>query len=63
MPRKHSGIYIVFCLFRAAPATYGGSQARGRMGDVDASLLHSHGVAGSELHLQPTPQLMAMLDP
>ena len=33
---------------------YGGSQARG--------LHHSHSNKGSELHLQPTPQFIAMLD-
>ena len=30
---------------------------------VEASLCHSYSSAGSELHLQPTPQLTAMLDP
>jgi len=40
-----------------------GSQARGPIGTVDASLCHSHSNAGSEPHLQPTPQLTATLDP
>ena len=40
---------------------YGGSQARGRIGSVAASLLQSHSNAGSELPLRPTPQLMATL--
>ena len=39
--------------------SYGGSQARGRIRSTAASLNHSHSKAGSELHLQPTPQLMA----
>ena len=36
------------CLFRAASAAYGGSQARGLMGAVASSLHHSHSNAGSE---------------
>ena len=52
-----------YLLFRAAPAAYGGSQARGRVGAIAAGLHHSHSNAGSELHLWPTPQLMAMTDP
>ena len=50
-------------LFRGAPMAYGGSQARGPIGAIAASLHHSHSNAGSEPCLQPTPQLMAMLDP
>ena len=45
--------------FRAARMEYGGSQARGRIGAIAASLHHSN--ARSELHLWR--QLMAMLDP
>ena len=52
-----------FLLFRAALVAYGGSQARGPIGAVAAGLHHSHGNAGSEPHLQPIPQLMAMPDP
>ena len=37
-----------FCLFRAAPAAYGGSQARGLVGAVAAGLHHSHSNAGSQ---------------
>ena len=53
-----------FCLFffRAPLLAYGGSQARGGIGAVAASLHHSHSNARSELNLRPTPQLMAMLD-
>ena len=50
-------------LFRAALVAYGGSQARGRIGATAAGLHHSHGNAGSELHLRPVPQLMAALGP
>ena len=42
---------FVFCLFRAAPAACGGSQARGLIGAVVASLHHSHSNARCELHL------------
>ena len=58
--------YLFFCLylfFRAAPVAHGGSQARGQIGALAASLCHSHGNAGSKPCLQPTPQLMAIPDP
>ena len=57
--------FILFCLcpFRAAPAAYGGSQVRGLIGTVAAGLCQSHSNARSQLHLWPTPQLMAMPDP
>ena len=50
-----------FGLFRAASAAYGGSQSRGLIGAVIASLHHSN--ATSKLHLAPIPQLMATPDP
>ena len=56
-------VLFFFCLFRAAHAAYGGSQARGRIGAVAPGLHHSHSNTRSELRLRPTPQLMAMLDP
>ena len=34
--------FFVFCLFRATPTAHGGSQARGQVGVVAASLRHSH---------------------
>ena len=37
-----------FCLFRAAPVAYGGSQARGQMGASAAGLRHSHSKARLE---------------
>ena len=49
--------------FRATPTAYVGSQARGWMGAVAAGLHHSSSNTGFEPHLQPTPQLTAMLDP
>ena len=53
-----------FLLFRTAPVVaYGSSQTRGPIGATAANLYHSHSNARSEPHLQPTPQLMATLDP
>ena len=37
--------------------------SQGLLGAAAASLYHSHSNSGSELHLQPTPQLMATPDP
>ena len=54
---------FLFLPFRAAPSAYGSSQARGQIGAIAASLHHSCSKARSELHLQSTLQLMAMLDP
>ena len=44
---------FLFCLFRATPAAYGGSQARGQTGAVAAGLHHSHSNARSEPCLRP----------
>ena len=52
-----------FGLFRAAPAAYRHSQARGLIRATAASLYHSHSNAGSKPCLPPTPQLMATPDP
>ena len=53
-----------FGLFRVATmVAYGGSQARGRIGAAATGLHHSHSNVVSELHLRPTPQLTATLDP
>ena len=59
-------IYLFICLFAiswAAPEAHGGSQARGRITAVAASLRQSHSNVGSEPHLQPIPQLTATPDP
>ena len=54
--KKSPYIFIsLFCLFRAAPAAYGSSQARGPVGATAAGLHHSH--SRSEPRLRPTPQL------
>ena len=54
-------IYLFILPFRAAPAAYGGSQARGPIRATAAGLHHSYNV-GSEPCLKPTPHL-AMPDP
>ena len=54
---------LSFCLFRAAPMAYGGSQATGQILAVAAGLHHSHSNSGSEARLRRTPQLTAMADP
>ena len=46
-----------FAISWATPAAYGGSQARGQIEAVATGLCQSHSNAGSEPHLQPTPQL------
>ena len=56
-------VRLSFCLFWAAPVAYGGSQARGLIGAVAASLHQSHSNTRSEACLQPTPQLRATPDP
>ena len=53
---------FIFCLFAISWAAHGGSQDRGRIGAVAAGLCQSYSNAGSEASLQPTPQLIAMLD-
>ena len=55
-------LFFFFCFLGLVPAD-GGSQARGPIRAVTASLHHSHSNVGSEPHLGPTPQLMAMPDP
>ena len=54
---------FVCFLFRAAPAAYGGSQARGLIGAAAAGLHHSHSNSGSKPCLRATPQLTATPDP
>ena len=54
---------FVVVFSRAAPQAYRGSQARGLIRAVAASLHQGHSNSGSELRLHPTPQLTATLDP
>ena len=49
--------FVVIVLFRATPAAYRDSQAKGGIRAVAPGLRHSHSNTRSELHLQPTPQL------
>ena len=56
-------VFCFFCLFRAAPTAYGGSQARGPIRAVAASLCQSHNNARSKSCLQPMPQLIKIPDP
>ena len=48
-------VVIVVVISWAAPAAYGGSQARGPIGAVATGLHQSHSNAGSQPRLQPTP--------
>ena len=51
-------LFIYFCcLFRAVPAAYRGSQARGPIRATAAGLHHSHSATRSEPQLQPMQQL------
>ena len=54
--------FFFFAISWAVPTAYGGSLARGQIGAAATSLRQSHGNAGSEPCLQPTPQLTAMPD-
>ena len=59
---ENNFFFLVFLPFLGPlPEAYEGSQARDRNRAVAASLCHSN--AGSEPHLQTTPQLTATLDP
>ena len=44
-------VHVIFFLFRASPAAYGSSQARGQVRAVAASLRHSHSHTRSKPHL------------
>ena len=61
----YSLIYLFtyfFLLFRASPAAYGGSQARGRIGAIAASNSHSHSNARSDLyHSSRQPGILSPL--
>ena len=61
LPNPHSNIFCLF--FRAAPAAYGGFQARGQSRAIASGLCHSHIHAGSKPRLQPIPLLTATPDP
>ena len=58
-----NSFFVVVVFFRAALKAYKGSQVRSRIGAVATGLYHSHSDARCKPLRQPTPQLMAMLDP
>ena len=53
--------FFIFFLIKAVLVACGSFWARDRIGTTVAGLYHSN--TGSELHLQPKPQLMETLDP
>ena len=55
--------FFFFVFSRAAPSAYGSSQARGLIGALATGLHQSYSNAGSELRLQPIPQLTATPEP
>ena len=64
MGKETPFFFLSFCHFLGPLSRHmGGSQARGPVGAVAASLCQSHSNAGSKPSLQPTPQLTAMPDP
>ena len=52
-----------FAFFRAAPMAFEGSLVRGVIGASSLCHSHSYSFAKAKLHLQPIPQLTALLDP
>ena len=57
------GFFVCFSVFTATPMAYGSSWVGDRIRAAAASLCHSQGSAGSEMHLRPMMQLSAMPDP
>jgi len=55
--------FFSFLLFRAVPAAYGSSQARGPIRASAAGLHHSHSNMGSELHLHHSSWQRQILNP
>ena len=66
MPQMQIYMYFLFfsfCLFKATPIAYGGSQARGQIRAIVLGLCHSYSITRFELCLWPTPQLTSALNP
>ena len=61
MLKRQNMVYLFICFL--GPHPYRNSQARNQIRAIAAGLHHSHSNRGSELHLQPTPQLMTTPDP
>ena len=53
---KNLRVFFFIIIFSVSPAAYRGSQARGQIRAVAASLHHNQSNARSELRLRPTPQ-------
>ena len=53
----------LFFLFKPMFVAYRSSQDKSQIGAAAAGLCHSQSNMGSKLHLRPTPQLVATLDP
>ena len=65
-----NSLFVLFCFvfvfspfLALLPAAYGGFEATGWIRAAATSLRQRHSNAGSELRLQPSPQLKATLDP
>ena len=56
-------LLLLLLLFKATLKADRSSQARDQIRATAAGLHHSHSNAGSQPHLQATPQLMATPDP
>ena len=56
-------IFFNFFIFRATPAAYRSSWARGQNGAAAAGLHHNHDNTGFQVHLQHTRQCVATPDP
>ena len=54
---EHWIFFFFFFLFRASPMAYGGSQAKGLIRAIAASIRQSHSNVRSEPHLWPIPDL------
>ena len=59
----HTSYDFFFLVFLPFLGPLPSLEARGRNGAVATSLRQSHSNSASKPRLQPTPQLMAMLDP
>ena len=57
------GFLFFFFLLRATSAAYGISWGWGQIGVAVSNLDHSQSNAQFQLHLQPTQQLVATMDP
>ena len=55
--------FLSFCLFRAEPTAYGGSQARGPIGAVATGLHQSYSNSGSQPQLHHSSWQRWILDP